>query len=219
MNKETCWHCKREFIYDDPKYRDVDCPHCGVMNSFYDPDIFVDTESEVIEVSPKQNDPGIKSSKERISLEFDCKRCQDELTGPVPKWYCSVCKKTKGEEMINYGDEKYQGKILFMPPVGQTIELDIVELNEVKSDNPKMNFRDKVPVTQGGEQVVDDDNEPVFKEKDLGYHVEAKLRNGKTLVINSLAQLNQVFKKFNIQDGDKVNIVHKAKGEWEVTKL
>jgi hypothetical protein len=197
MNKEICWNCKKEFEYDGEKYRDIICPHCGILNSFYDP----------------------------AANEDECKRCKE--FGEVPKVYCSVCSKkpvkqelTKEEEsMINYGDEKYQGRIVFMPVMGETAEFDIVEISEVKCDNPKMNFKDKVPVTSNGEQVVDDDGEPVFKEKDLGYHVEAKLKNGKILSIGSLSQLQQVFKKFNVQDGDKIRVFHKDKGLWEVVKL
>lgn len=37
MNKTICWMCDKEFEYEDPKYRDAFCTHCGVMNSVYDP--------------------------------------------------------------------------------------------------------------------------------------------------------------------------------------
>lgn len=123
------------------------------------------------------------------------------------------------EEMINYGDEKYQGKFVYMPLMGETAEFDIVEISEVKGDNPKFNFNEKVPVMANGEQVVDDDGEPVFKQKDLGYHIEAKLRNGKILSITSMSTFRQVFKKHEIQDGDKIKVFHKDKGEWEITKI
>jgi len=123
------------------------------------------------------------------------------------------------EEMINYGDEKFQGKYVFLPLMGETATFDIVELSEVKCDNAKMNFREDVPITMNGEQVIDDEGEPAFKKKDLGYHVEGKLKNGKILVITSLSALMSVFKKNNIQDGDHVKIFHKDKGEWVVEKL
>ena len=126
---------------------------------------------------------------------------------------------TEEEEMIDYGNEKFQGKYVFLPLMGETAVFDIAELGEVKSENAKINFREDVPVMANGEQVIDDDGEPVFKKKDLGYHIEGKLTNGKILVITSLSALMQVFKKNNIQDGEKVKIFHKDKGEWVVEKL
>jgi len=170
MNSFFCWYCGRPFEYDGEKYRDVDCPHCKVINSIYNPD----------------------------KIE---------------------CPAEKEEEMINYADEKYQGKYVYLPLMGETGIFDIVEIREVKSNNPKVNFSDKVPVMANGEQVVDDDGEPVYKTKDLGYHIEAELSNGKILSVISMSAFIQVFKKNNIQDGQKIKVFHKDKGEWEVEKV
>lgn len=123
------------------------------------------------------------------------------------------------EEMIDYGDEKYQGKFIYMPRVGETMVVEIKEVREVKSDNPKFNFSENVPVMINGEPGVDDEGEPLFKKKDLGYHIEAELTNGKILSVTSMAAFIQVFKKHEIQDGEKVKIFHKDKGEWVVEKL
>lgn len=38
MNKTLCWYCNKEFEYDGEKYRDVNCPFCGMENSIYNPD-------------------------------------------------------------------------------------------------------------------------------------------------------------------------------------
>jgi hypothetical protein len=38
MNSVQCWYCLETFTYDDPKYRDVFCQHCGIMCSIYPPD-------------------------------------------------------------------------------------------------------------------------------------------------------------------------------------
>jgi phage FluMu protein Com len=167
---KKCWKCKEYLEVENDFYGDVNCPVCGVQNSFYNP------------------------------ADYQ----------PLPK---------EEDEMINYADEKYQGKFVYLPLMGQTAEFDIEEISEVKSDNPKFNFSENVPVTLNGEQVIDDEGEPVFKKKDLGYHVEAKLKNGKVLSVTSMSAFIQVFKKNEIQDGDKVRIFHKDKGEWEVTKL
>ena len=37
MNNTFCWHCGRPFEYDGEKYRDINCPHCSVMNTKYNP--------------------------------------------------------------------------------------------------------------------------------------------------------------------------------------
>lgn len=121
--------------------------------------------------------------------------------------------------MIDYGNEKYQGKFVYLPVMGETAEFDIEEISEVKSDNPKFNFSENVPVTLNGEQVIDDEGEPCFKKKDLGYHIEAKLKNGKILSITSMSAFIQVFKKHNIQDGETWRIFHEDKGLWKCEKL
>lgn len=126
---------------------------------------------------------------------------------------------TEEEMAIDYGDEKYQGKFIYMPRIGETLIIEIKELREVKSDNPKFNFSENVPVMINGEPGVDDEGEPLFKKKDLGYHIEAELVNGKILSITSMSAFIQVFKKNEINDGDKVRIFHKDKGVWEVEKL
>lgn len=123
------------------------------------------------------------------------------------------------EEMIDYNDAKYQGKFVYLPLMGQTAVFDIAEINEVKSDNPKFNFSENVPVMLNGEQVIDDEGEPCFKRKDLGYHIECRLVNGKILSITSMSAFIQVFKKNNIQDGETWRVFHKDKGEWVVEKL
>lgn len=59
----------------------------------------------------------------------------------------------------------------------------------------------------------------MFKDKDLGYHIEAKLTNGKTLLITSMSAFIQVFKKHEIQDGEKIKVTHQDKGKWTVERL
>ncbi len=46
MNETTCWGCKKIFTYDGEKYRDVDCLHCGLLNSIYNPADFVPLQPE-----------------------------------------------------------------------------------------------------------------------------------------------------------------------------
>ena len=159
--------------------------------------------------------------------DFNCEFCgvENDCLNPADKpletnqttesgWY-----KNKEEEVLNYKDEKYQGKFVYLPVMGETAVFEIEEISEAKSDNPKFNFSENVPVTLNGEQVIDDEGEAVFKKKDLGYHIEARLTNGKILSITSVSAFIQVFKKHEIQDGDNVKVFHKDKGVWEVTKL
>ena len=120
---------------------------------------------------------------------------------------------------VDYNDPKYQGKFIYMPRIGETLEVDIKEIREVQSDNPKFNFSENVPVMINGEIAYDDDNEQIFKKRDLGYHIEAEIEGGKVLSITSMSAFLQVFKKHNIQDGDKIRIEHPEKGIWKITKL
>jgi len=149
-------------------------------------------------------------------LEKHCVNC-GVLNDRNP--YPPVTEKKEAEVAINYGDEKYQGKFIYMPKIGEEITIEIKELREVKSDNPKFNFSESVPVMIGGEPAIDDEGEVITKKKDLGYHVEAELTNGKILSVTSIAAFIQVFKKNELNDGDKVRIKHVEKGIWEVEKL
>ncbi len=134
--------------------------------------------------------------------------------------YPQIETQPKEEEMaLNYGDDKYQGKYIYMPRIGETLEIEIKELREVKSENPKFNFSESVPVMINGEPAIDDEGEAITKKKDLGYHIEAELTNGKILSVTSIAAFIQVFKKNELNDGDKVRIKHIEKGIWEVEKL
>lgn len=119
---------------------------------------------------------------------------------------------------VDYENEKYQGRYVYLPRIGETAEFDIKEIREVKSDNAKLNFTEDVPVMQDGIQVIDDDGEPVFKKKDLGYHIAADLQNGKQLTITGMSAFLAVFKKFNVQDGDRITVNHVERGKWEVEK-
>jgi len=120
---------------------------------------------------------------------------------------------------VNYKDKKYEGRFIYMPRVGEQIIVDIKEVREVKSENPRFNFSETVPVMAEGEPVIDDEGDPVTKKKDLGYHIEAELANGKILSVTSMSAFLSVFKKYEINDGERIKIFHKAKGEWEVEKL
>lgn len=120
---------------------------------------------------------------------------------------------------VNYDDEKYQGKYVYLPLMKQQAEFEIDEIREVAGKDPKFNFSQNVPVMMDGEPVIDDEGEPVVKKKDLGYHIEASLKNGKILHVSSMSAFLQVFKKNRIKDGDHIRVFHKDKGEWIVEIL
>ncbi len=195
MNSTQCWMCSKSFEYTGEKYQDVKCPNCGTQNSVY-PEIKEERQS-------KQSNQTTES--EWLNDPFD-----DLVDNP----------QNEEEEMaLNYNDEKYQGKFIYMPRIGEEITIEIKELREVKSDNPKFNFSENVPVMINSEPAIDDEGEAITKKKDLGYHIEAELTNGKILSVTSIAAFINVFKKYEINDGDKVKIFHKDKGIWEVEKL
>lgn len=144
---------------------------------------------------------------------------REEIKHPLTTHEEWLANRKEQEMAINYGDEKYQGKYIYMPRIGEELIIEIKELREVKSENPKFNFSESVPVMISGEPAVDDEGEAITKKKDLGYHIEAELINGKILSVTSLAAFIQVFKKNELNDGDKVRIKHIDKGVWEVEKL
>lgn len=149
---------------------------------------------------------------------FECQCCgvENSVYNPKqPDWL----PKQGDEAMLDYNDPKYQGKYVYLPIVGETAQYEIKEIKEVKSDNPKFNFSENVPVLINGEVAYDDDNEQVFKKKDLGYHIECELISGKILSVTSLSAFLQVFKKNNIQDGETWKIFHKDKGIWKCEKI
>jgi hypothetical protein len=113
---------------------------------------------------------------------------------------------------VNYDDSKYQLGNYFLPKIGEKAEFEIVEFHEVKSDKPKLNFSKK-------EKILLPDGSSAEKTTDLGYHVEATLKNEKKLIVTNLAAFINVFKNHGIQDGDHIIVEHPAQGEWKVTKL
>jgi uncharacterized Zn finger protein (UPF0148 family) len=142
------------------------------------------------------------------------------MSQDVPDWSQPNQKEeSKMTEQFDYNQEKYQSKFVYLPRVGEAAEFEIKEIREVLSDNPKFNFVENVPVIANGEQLIDDEGEPVFKKKDLGYHIECILTNGRVLTVTSLTAFYQVFKKNNIQPGEKVRISHIDKGQWKVEKI
>ena len=189
---KSCWYCEQinEQIADN-FIGDFSCEKCGAQNSVYPNINEAEEPSNHTTASEWLNDP------------FDAVELQSE----------------EEEMALNYNDEKYQGKFIYMPKVGETSVIEIKELREVKSENPKFNFSENVPVMINGEIAIDDEGEAITKKKDLGYHIEAELTNGKILSVTSIAAFINVFKKYEINDGDKVKIFHKDKGIWEVEKL
>ena len=120
---------------------------------------------------------------------------------------------------INYDDDKYSGKYVFLPKIGYEATFEIKSISEVQCTNPKLNFSRQEPVLVNGQQVVDDEGKVVTKAKDLGYHVECVLASGKTLSVTNIAAFKSVFKAHQVTDGDTIRVQHLNKGEWKVEKL
>lgn len=113
---------------------------------------------------------------------------------------------------LNYSEFKTDSKYVYLPRVGEEMIYEIKEISKVTEGNPKFHFQ------QNQEVVLDDDSVATVK-KNLGYHIEARLANGKILSVNSLSAFLKVFKKYEINDGDHIRVFHIDKGEWEVEKL
>ena len=58
-NETQCWFCDREFEYDGEKYRDVDCLHCGVQNSIYNPTAAVNYKPKINEKEKETDMPNV----------------------------------------------------------------------------------------------------------------------------------------------------------------
>jgi len=113
--------------------------------------------------------------------------------------------------MFDYS-EVGNNKYVYMPKIGASLEIGIKEIKKVTEGKDQFHFKvkEKVTLPDGTEASID---------KSLGYHIEVELDNEKVLSITSLAAFLSVFKKYELNDGDRAKITHKAKGEWEVIKL
>ncbi len=112
---------------------------------------------------------------------------------------------------MNY-EKEFPSKYVYLPRVGEIATFEIKTIKKVESDNPKFNFSEtsKVELEDGQEAEV---------KKDLGYHVECDLVDGRVLTVTSISSFSQVFKKNNVQEGEKIEVKHIDRGEWKVEKL
>ena len=114
---------------------------------------------------------------------------------------------------LNYDDAKYS-KWVYLPKQGETAIFDIDTIEEVKVSDPKNRFQ-----FANTEKVELPDGTDAEKKTPLGYCIRARLKDGRELTITSLGAFNKTFRAFRIQDGDKVKITHKDRGEWAVEFL
>jgi len=56
LNNFICWLCFKYFEYEGEKYKDIVCPHCGVLNSIYNPADFQPIENEEEKMKIKLSD-------------------------------------------------------------------------------------------------------------------------------------------------------------------
>ena len=146
--------------------------------------------------------------------DVDCDWCGVENTIYNPANYQPYKpngKESEREMSIDYSSEKYSGKYVFLPRIGEKEIFEIKTIKEVKSDNKKMNFRERRTTIIDGEEVE--------IEKDLGFHIEAEIEGGKFLSVGSMGAFIQVFKNNDIQDNTKIEVEHVERGVWKVTKL
>ena len=113
---------------------------------------------------------------------------------------------------VDYSKSKLPSRYVYLPRIGEEATFDIKEIRETKEGNAKFQFviKEEEELKSGGTTLVD---------KNLGYHIECDLKEGKILSINNIFAFNAVFIRHNIQDGELVKIKHIAKGDWETTIL
>ena len=120
--------------------------------------------------------------------------------------------------MIDYGTTEDSDWIK-LPKVGEpSVELHIEKAERIDDPEYKYNFMKNEPVMKDGVQVVDDDDEPVYKQKNQGFRYVFTLTNGKKFSISSWKPFF-AFKEADVQEGDRIKVSHPVKGEWKVEKL
>ena len=122
---------------------------------------------------------------------------------------------------VDYGKYKNE-RYCYLPKIGETKIFKFLKVSEVTGGQDRFHFtqNEKREVVGGGEAIV---------KVSLGYHIEAEideqveLADGKVvnkiLSITSLGAFISVFKAYELNDGDRVKIFHKDRGEWEVIRL
>lgn len=113
------------------------------------------------------------------------------------------------------------GKYVYLPTIkgGETIDVHIREIREIRTGLDKFHFHIKEDVKdKDGNKIIVNDK-PIQADKSLNYHIECELMDGKILSVTSLAAFIQIFVKNKIQDGEHLQITHRDKGVWEIVKL
>ena len=100
------------------------------------------------------------------------------------------------------------GKYIYLPKVGESQVYKIKEVRKVTKGADKFHIirREKDELEDGTEVTV---------EKNLGFHLECDLDNGKILSITSLSPFI-AFKQAKVNDDDEVEVNHPKKGSWEI---
>ncbi len=72
------------------------------------------------------------------------------------------------------------GKYVYMPKIGESLEVKIKEIREVKTGLDKFHFQKK-------EKVTLPDGTQIDVPKSMGFHVECELEDGKILSVTSFS--------------------------------
>lgn len=112
-----------------------------------------------------------------------------------------------------------RGSWVYLPKVGEQDVFDIKRMWFDKADDDRFNFskQEVVDLPDGSKATKHvtiknpETNEP--------FNLQCELSNGKILSVSSFPAFMQVFKKGDVQDGDKIKVSHPAKGQWLVEKI
>ena len=117
--------------------------------------------------------------------------------------------------------EKQEQKWLLLPKVGEMIDYSthgkITLIDKVVSSKG-FNFRERVAVIKDGQPILDDDGQPLYKDKDLGYRYDVVFEDGKRLSISSW-KVYYAMIEAKIEEGDVIKIDHAEKGKWLIEKI
>jgi len=119
---------------------------------------------------------------------------------------------------MDYSKFSGSGNWVYLPKMGESGIFHIKKMSFSKSTDERFNFSKSESVTENGKTVTT--HEPILS-PDTGepFNLQCELENGKTLSVSSFGAFMQVFKKGDVQDGDKIKVSHPKKGEWLVEKL
>lgn len=157
MNTWTCWNpdCQKEFEYEDPKYRDVWCPECGIINTIFPPEECVPDETIADDFNPPEEEEEMGKLADRAREKSPYITLQIGEESPV------LVYKSWKETTDNFGNDTFRYFFELETENGiVTKHLDNRSLGFAQ-EMDKINFGEKVVIKR--EPKLDNEGDPIEK--------------------------------------------------------